>query len=120
MKPGLPPDQQETKPDIGSRMMPNIYPPPPIPSAMRIDFKHCLGEYVQIQSLNLVGNVTAAAVAFTEATVIYLVETGAGAERWYPEKMVLPAPLYRGDPGFPPDPPVRIQGESEADDANNK
>lgn len=83
---------------IGPGFPPTIYPPPPTRPAMNVEFGYALGEPVTVPALGLEGVIVAAAVAFQQSSIIYLVETGQSPEKWYPERMVQPAHQYHVDP----------------------
>lgn len=87
--------------------IPGTIPPPipPIPNvpgpAMTIEFKYPLAEFVKVKNISVMGNITCAAIAFHSQGNIYLIDTGVGAPRWYPEDQLEPVSLY-GAAAFPP------------------
>ena len=84
----------EFKPVPGTIPPPNP-PVPDLPSpAMTIEYKFPLGEFVKVKNIGVMGNITCAAIAFHSQGNIYLIDTGSGAPRWYPETQLEPAPLH--------------------------
>jgi len=89
------------KSDIGSNFkpIPNTIPlpDPPVPDlpspAMSIEFQFPLGEFVKVKNIAIMGNITCAAIAFHSQGNIYLIDTGIGLPRWYPESQLESAPL---------------------------
>jgi hypothetical protein len=67
--------------------IPNIYPPIPTKPEMTVDFNYRLGETVIVSHLEQKGVVVAAAVAFNQTSIIYLVDTDPES-KWYPEFML--------------------------------
>jgi len=74
---------------VEDQMLPPIYPPGLIKPAMTINFRFGIGEPVVIDHSGQTGAVVAAAVAFSELSIIYLVDVaGDRAEKWYPQNML--------------------------------
>jgi len=75
---------------------PDLYPPKPVPKpAMSVSFEYALGQSVEVESLGITGTIVAAAVWFTDQTVVYLLATGPDQEQqWYPQMMISPIRLY--------------------------
>jgi hypothetical protein len=68
--------------------LPNVYPPHPVKPAMTVDFEFYMGEKVIISHSGLQGAIVAAAVAFNQSSIIYLVDIGRSTEKWCPERML--------------------------------
>jgi len=74
---------------VEDQMLPPICPPGLIKPAMTINFRFGMGEPVVIDHSGQTGAVIAAAVAFNELSIIYLVDVAGGkAEKWYPQNML--------------------------------
>lgn len=73
---------------------PEICPPRPRPAAMVISFEYGIKEFVKVTNLEVHGNIMAACVAFNARTILYLVEDGSGQQKWYPETMIEPMPVF--------------------------
>ena len=84
----------EFKPVPGT-IPPPIPPVPDLPSpAMTIEFKFPLGEFVKVKNIGVMGNITCADIAFHSQGNIFLIDTGVGAPRWYPETQLEAVPLH--------------------------
>lgn len=96
---------------------PPVYPPGIPRPAMTIDFVYQLGESVIVKYAGMEGVVVAAAVAFIESSVIYLVEVGGVREKWYPERMLDAAMQFhepeRPGPGHIPGQPGIFEETAE-------
>lgn len=73
--------------------LPGVYPRKPrftrrLPTAMTINFKFFIGDAVIVSYSGLQGFIIAAAVAFNESSVIYLVDVGREEGKWYPGTML--------------------------------